>query len=423
MITFLLVALLVVGVNTLIWTGAGLARLVRSRLWPPRPVDPSRRLAPADVAIITAAHNEALTIRQTIRSARAQVGRGQVFIVSDGSTDRTAAIARRAGARVLEVSPNRGKAGALVVGIRHFRLAERFEVVLLLDADTQLAPDYLATGLPLFDAPDVVAVAGRATTLSDPRPPTWMGRLLVAYRERVYVVMQYLYKFGQAGRFANVVAIVPGFASMYRSRILDRVDIDAPGLAIEDYNMTFEVHAKRLGRIAFHPGAAIASTQDPDRLRDYFKQVRRWNLGFWQTVGRHGFRPRPFWFALGVFIAELLTSSAAMLLVGPLILVTGATSILLGVGLGAPEPLRDVTELLPPWALVAGVLGPDAVLTLFALVVTRRWRDLAVAPAFPLVRALDAYACLRALVAALVPQKGGVWSSPTRRPAGGVVSR
>ena len=418
MLTFLLLALVVIGLSTLVWTTAGLVRLVGARLRPSPSRRAARRLTPSDVAILVAAHNEELTIRQTIRSALRQVPAGQVFIVSDGSRDGTVEVAEAAGARVLDLAANRGKAGALVAGIQHFRLAERFEVVLLLDADTQLADDYLASGLPLFDDPGVVAVAGRATTLVDPRPATFIGRVLVAYRERVYIVMQYLYKFGQAGRAANVVAIVPGFASMYRSRILADIEIDAPGLAIEDYNMTFEVHAKRLGRIAFDPRAAIARTQDPDRLHDYMRQVRRWNLGFWQTMRRHGFRMRRFWIALAVFVAELLTSSIALLLVPPAVVLSGGTLLAVAVGLDPPEPLRALAQALPPWSLVLGVLVPDYLLTLFAVLVSRRWSDLLLGPAFVVVRAIDALACLRALVAALVPQAGGVWRSPARRPAG-----
>jgi len=417
MLAFLLLVFIVIGLNTLVWTTAGLIRVARRRLRPEGPV-PASRLTPADVAILIAAHNEELTISATIRSALQQVPEGQVFIVSDGSGDATVDVAERAGANVLDLHPNRGKAGALVAGIREFRLAERFEVVLLLDADTQLDDAYLDSGLPLFDDGDVVAVAGRATTLVDPRPASFMGRLLVSYRERVYVVMQYLYKFGQAGRAANVVAIVPGFASMYRTRILDEIDIDAPGLAIEDYNMTFEVHAKRLGRIAFDPRAAIAHTQDPDRLHDYVRQVRRWNLGFWQTVRRHGFRLRRFWLVLVVFIAELLTSSLALLLVLPALVLTGGTLIAIAIGLDPPLPLREFAEALPPWSLVLGVLVPDYVLTVFSVLVSRRWSDLLLGPAFVVVRVLDAAACLRALLSALLPQTGGVWRSPTRRPAG-----
>ena len=162
---------------------------------------------------------------------------------------------------------------------------------MLLDADTRPNPDYLETGLPLFLDPEVVAVAGRAKSIMTPPAPTVLGRFLVAHRERLYIVVQLLLKYGQAARGANVVSIVPGFASMYRTSALAKIKVLAPGLVIEDFNMTFEIHAKKLGRIAFHPSAAVAYTQDPDNLQDYTRQVRRWILGFWQTVRGKSCRP------------------------------------------------------------------------------------------------------------------------------------
>ena len=60
---------------------------------------------------------------------------------------------------------------------------------------------------------------------------------------------------------------------MYRVDVLDQIDIAAPGLVIEDFNMTFEVHAKKLGRIAFRPDVAVAYTQDPDTWDDCTKMA------------------------------------------------------------------------------------------------------------------------------------------------------
>ena len=141
--------------------------------------------------------------------------------------------------------------------------------------------------------------------------------LLTSYRERTYVAVQTMHKFGQAASRANAVAIVPGFASMYRTEILEHVDIDAPGLAIEDYNMTFEIHSKQLGRVAFDPRSARAYTQDPDSLREYVKQMSRWNLGFWQTLLRHRVRLRVFWVSLLLFAFEVVVSSLLLLVDRP----------------------------------------------------------------------------------------------------------
>ena len=409
--TLLVVMLLVFGVTTPVWVTAALLRAGSARLGPRR--DRRPRPSADDVAVLIAAHDEELVIRDTVRSAARLVPARNVFVVSDGSSDRTADVAREEGASAWDLMPNRGKAGAIEAAVAHFALAERFEIMLLLDADTQLADDYLSTGLPLFADPGVVAVAGRAATLFDPPAPTRMGRVLVAYRERVYLAMQYLHKFGQASRWADAVAIVPGFASMYRTRILSRIDIAAPGLAIEDYNMTFEVHAKRLGRVAFHPSAAIARTQDPATLHDYMRQVRRWNLGFWQTVRRHGPHRGVFWAALGAFLVELVLSS--VLLVAALPLLAAASVLGLLAALGTDPGLDRLAAAIPAWAIALGILVPDYALTVGAAAATRRPSYLVRGLVFPLLRILDAVLCLRALGTAIAGTADGRWRSPARR--------
>jgi len=437
---------LVFGVSTTFWALVGLGRAVDSRLRRDKPPHPQRGLfsglsvgahspnaatgnsrrgrrdhsgaaavTATEVAVLVAAHNEELVIGQTIRAASRLVDTGNIFIISDGSTDTTADVARAAGANVLELSPNRGKAGALAAGIEHFQLCRRFDVVLLLDADTHLAPDYLAAGLPLFDDPEVVAVAGRARTIDDRGASSRLGRFLVAYRERLYLIVQLMVKFGQAAKWANAVTIVPGFASMYRTSALTRIDVTGAGLVIEDFNMTFEIHAKQLGRIAFHPSAAVAYTQDPDTFGEYVRQVRRWILGFWQTVRRHRFHTSVFWVALAVFIVELITASLMFVLLVPVL----AACMLAGLAQSiAPDPgswTVHVAGLLHPQDVIIGVLIPDYLLTIMAACLLRRPRYLLLGLGFPLMRIVDAALCLRVLPTAWRARSSGVWVSPTRR--------
>ncbi|QEO09438.1 glycosyltransferase family 2 protein [Protaetiibacter larvae] len=415
MAAFVVTFVVVIGINTMLWVSAGIVRVVAARLRG-SPVRASGRVpTPEDVAVVIAAHNEELVIEATIRSAARQVPIDNVFVVSDGSRDATAAVASAHGATVLDLSPNRGKAGAIRAIVEEFDIAGRFEVLLLLDADSQLSDDYLVTGLRDFADPEVVAVAGRATTLLHPVPPTVLGRLLVAYRERLYLSVQYLQKFGQAARHLNAVSIVPGFASMYRTRVLAHIDIDAPGLTIEDYNMTFEVHAKRLGRIAFRPDAAVALTQDPDNLRDYSKQMRRWSLGFWQTVRRHGVHAGRFWTLLAISITELVTSSVVTLLAAPIALLSVGAAIVAASGADPSGTAAAIAGALPPLAIVAGVLLPDYLLSVLAAVLAKRPSYLVRGLVFPVLRMLDALLCLQAMRDAFVRRTDGRWASPERR--------
>ncbi|MDQ0757129.1 glycosyltransferase [Arthrobacter sp. B3I4] len=414
---------LVLGVSTIFWALVGLGRAVTEEVEQhlaasthrPRQLgtEPAG-VVPSGVAVLIAAHNEELVIGDTIRAAATLVPLGNIHVISDMSSDETAQIARRAGAKVLELDRNQGKAGALAAGITHFELCRYFDVVMLLDADTRPAPDYLETGLPLFADPTVAAVAGRARSVMTPMPPTALGRFLVLYRERLYIAVQLLLKYGQAAKGANVVSIVPGFASMYRIKALEKVDVRAPGLVIEDFNMTFELHAKKLGRIAFHPSAATAYTQDPDTFRDYVSQMRRWVLGFWQTVRRHKIQMGKFWLALIVYVLELMVSCLFFVLLIPLFLVSLVAAVQLQDGSTSPE-IVAVAGLVRPQDVLLGVFVPDLLLTVMAAVSLRRPAILLMAPLFPLMRIVDSAICLTVLPRGLFSHSTGVWTSPPRR--------
>src|SRR5260370_41157974 len=105
---------------------------------------------------------------------------------------------------------------------------------------------------------------------------------------------------------------------MYRTEVLPYIDMNPPGLVIEDFNMTFEVYQKKLGKVGFTLGA-VAGTQDPDNFGDYVRQTRRWAVGLWQTVRLHPPRANLFTVMLTVLLLELVTSSRLFLLM-PLLL-------------------------------------------------------------------------------------------------------
>lgn len=416
---WIVLAVMALGVNTLVWGGAGIVRCFAERRagrCAPRPAGSGRdAVGREDVAVLMAAHNEDAVLGDALDAVMDLVEPRQVHVVSDGSTDGTAALARGRGARVLELTPNRGKAGALAAGIGHFGLSRDYRVVLLLDADTRLSSEYLDTGLPAFDDPAVAAVAGCARTMPDPPSHRRWGRVLLAYRERLYIAVQWLFKYGQAAAPVDVVPIVPGFASMYRAEVIDRIEVAATGLVIEDFNMTFEVHAKRLGRIAFHPYRAVARTQDPVGMRDYVRQVQRWMLGFWQTLRRHGLIRGRFGVAVAVYVTELIAASVLLLLLAPLAVVWAAVAAGHALGAGDWAVVQDVVGVFPPHLVAPGVLIADYALTVLAAAVARRPAYLVLGLAFPLLRMLDAALCLKSLALAFRSRSDGRWTSPGRR--------
>ncbi|MER7014683.1 glycosyltransferase family 2 protein [Saccharopolyspora sp. NPDC000359] len=426
MVPWWLLAIAVFGANFTLWGVIGLLRLLdgSARRWRDRRssggavVDRDRfegGLGVGDVAVLMPAHNEEAVIVDSIAAITALVPAANVHVVSDGSTDRTVELASGCGVRVISTARNVGKAGALQEAIHRFELVERYPVVMLLDADTHVQPGYFDAALRLFDDPEVVAVAGCVTTTWRGRGLGPIGKLVAFHRERIYTMTQYLLKFGQTWRRVNATHIVPGFASMYRTGVLPHIEVNPPGLVIEDFNMTFEVYQKRLGKVGFTP-AAVAATQDPGTLGDYVKQCKRWALGLWQTVRLHPPRANLFTAMLALLLLEMLTSSL-LLVVLPVVAVLLLLPAVLPGALAAPvigEAHQLATGFASPSALLFGVLVPDLVLTCAVAVLQRQPRYLLVAWLFLPMRVLDAGIALYAIPAAFLAKSSGRWRSPHR---------
>jgi len=86
---------------------------------------------PSGISVIIPARNEEERISATVEAAKGLPHVKEVLVVDDGSTDETARLANEAGARVIVLRKNVGKAAAVMQG---YALAG-FRWVLLLDAD------------------------------------------------------------------------------------------------------------------------------------------------------------------------------------------------------------------------------------------------------------------------------------------------
>jgi glycosyltransferase involved in cell wall biosynthesis len=97
------------------------------------------------IAVVMGAYNEESTIANLITSIPSSIDGAsvEVIVASDGSTDRTAHVARAAGARVVELEVNRGQGAALRAGFE-VALARRADVIVTMDADGQHDPRELA---------------------------------------------------------------------------------------------------------------------------------------------------------------------------------------------------------------------------------------------------------------------------------------
>jgi glycosyltransferase involved in cell wall biosynthesis len=85
---------------------------------------------------IVPALNEAQAVGRVIDEIRAYDGDIETLVIDDGSTDRTSAVAKEHGARVVRLPFNLGIGGAMQTGFRYAH-AERFDVAIQVDGDGQ----------------------------------------------------------------------------------------------------------------------------------------------------------------------------------------------------------------------------------------------------------------------------------------------
>jgi len=88
------------------------------------------------VFIVIPAFNEAQVIGGVINEIK-NAGYQNIIVVDDGSADKTAQIAKNAGAEVLNQIINRGQGAALRAGIEYLRENKNPDIVVTFDADGQ----------------------------------------------------------------------------------------------------------------------------------------------------------------------------------------------------------------------------------------------------------------------------------------------
>lgn len=84
-----------------------------------------------NVTVVVPAYNEQDRITETIKAIRSIPVVTRLVVVNDGSSDDTSAIARAAGAQVIDLYPNRGKGGAMNAALPYLD----GDVIVFLDAD------------------------------------------------------------------------------------------------------------------------------------------------------------------------------------------------------------------------------------------------------------------------------------------------
>lgn len=92
------------------------------------------------IAVIIPAYNAGNTIAELIERTSIFIGREDIVVVDDGSSDHTLETAEKSGATILRHQANMGKGEALKTGFGYVRNRD-YQAVITLDADLQHDPE------------------------------------------------------------------------------------------------------------------------------------------------------------------------------------------------------------------------------------------------------------------------------------------
>jgi cellulose synthase/poly-beta-1,6-N-acetylglucosamine synthase-like glycosyltransferase len=243
-----------------------------------RAAEPARGV-PARVSVVVVGHSEAESLERYARSLREQSLSGlEIVLVSDGSTDRMAAVAARLVKQGLaDLALATDLRGGKSSGVNLAILASTGDIVVNVDCDCSYDRFAIQNMLNRFGDPAVGAVCGDLAPRNG--DATLIGRLQeIEYLSTVSVGKRI------AAAFDQVVCVSGAFGA-FRREALDSIGAFDVGGA-EDLDLTLRLRAKGW-RIEFAEDA-VCYTDVPATLWPLIRQRFRWERdAIWLRFRKH----------------------------------------------------------------------------------------------------------------------------------------
>ncbi len=252
-------------------------------------------------ALIPAYNEERNILRSVVSLLRQTRLPDEIIVINDGSTDRTGKLASLLAqlsdrVTVISLSENTGnKALALEAGLEYVS----GDVVVTIDADSELDSSYIELVTKRMIDPSVGAVCGKVVSKS--------YNLITMVRQLDYLLADLVFRPGQDAM--GTIFVAPGAGGTFRADIFKKA-LSADTVA-EDMDITLSVH--EAGFKVVYESRAIVYTQDPPNIRSYIRQLKRWYSGFFQCFRKHfrGVSARFKLYLLGI-VAECVSWAATM---------------------------------------------------------------------------------------------------------------
>jgi cellulose synthase/poly-beta-1,6-N-acetylglucosamine synthase-like glycosyltransferase len=258
------------------------------------------------ISVLVPCHNEGRVIDHTIKALQNldyPSDKIEFLMINDGSTDNTAEVIRGFTAdprvRLLEVPAllsARGKSGAL-----NYALSQaRHPLIAIYDADNLPEPGAIRPlALQLVRNPNLAAAVGMYRAWNRRRA------LITRFVNIEGIGFQWMV---QAGRWMLMrLTMLPGTNYVIRKRIVEKLGGWDEQALTEDSEMTVRLYLAGY-HVQLVP-TSVSWEQEPESLRVWFKQRRRWVRGFNYVLKKHGtglLRARPRRIAFEILSSHLL---------------------------------------------------------------------------------------------------------------------
>lgn len=134
--------------------------------------------------IVIPAYNEQESIVRVVTELIEQYPQYDYVVVNDGSRDRTAALCRAHGFKLIDLPVNLGLAGAFQTGLR-YAAENGYDAALQFDGDGQHQPRYIAPMLKLLEDGADIVIGSRFITVKKPKSLRMLGSYLISWAIRL----------------------------------------------------------------------------------------------------------------------------------------------------------------------------------------------------------------------------------------------
>ena len=134
--------------------------------------------------IVIPAYNEEENIVRVVDDLTCRFPQYDYVVVNDGSRDKTAALCRAHGYRLIDLPVNLGLAGAFQTGLR-YAADNGYDCAMQLDADGQHRPEYIPAMLEELEGGADIVIGSRFLTVKKPKTLRMVGSYIISWSIRL----------------------------------------------------------------------------------------------------------------------------------------------------------------------------------------------------------------------------------------------